>query len=79
VLPALTRAARPLAKVALHGYFTLVDELKSLAADDEKKATPVLGELVTVGIGEVATVAGEEAVEAEVTNALVEVVVASLV
>jgi len=79
VLPALARAFRPLAKAALHGYFDLVDELKSLAADDEKKTTPVLGELVTAGIGEVATAAGEEAAEVEVADTLVEVVVTTLV
>ena len=51
VLPALARAARPLAKAALHGYFALMDELKSLWTADEKKLTPVVSHLVTAEIG----------------------------
>lgn len=79
VLPALARAARPLAKAVLHGYFDLVDELKSLAADNEKKPTPVLGALVTAGVEETATAAGEAAVEEGVADAIVEGVVTALV
>ncbi len=79
VLPVVARAARPLAKALLHGYFDLVDELKSLAADDEKKPTPVLGALVAAGFEETATVAGEAAVEEGVADAIVEGVVTSLV
>jgi len=79
VLPAAARAARPLAKVALHGYFDLMDWLKSLTADDEKKTTPVVGDLLTAGVAEVATAgveeamaaAGEGATEEEVTEAIV--------
>lgn len=78
VLPALARAARPLAKAALHGYFGLVDELKSLAADDERKPTPVLGQLVTAGVEEAATAAGETAAEEGMADAVVEGVVAVL-
>ena len=79
VLPALAKAVRPLAKAALLGYFNLVDELKSLAADDEKKPTPVLGALVAAGFEETATAAGEAAVEEGVADAIVEGVVAALV
>ena len=78
VLPALARAVRPLAKAALHGYFDLVDELKSLAADNEKKPTPVLGSLVTAGVEEAATAAGETAAEEEMADAIVEGVVTAL-
>jgi hypothetical protein len=79
VLPVVARAARPLAKALLHGYFDLVDELKSLAADDEKKPTPVLGTLVTAGVEEAATAAGEVAVEEGMADAILEGVVAALV
>jgi hypothetical protein len=72
VLPALARAARPLAKAALHGYFALVDELKRLAADVEKKPTPVIEHLVAAGVEEAATTVGEEAVEETVADAIVE-------
>jgi len=78
VVPALAKAARPLAKALLHGYFDLVDELKSLAADDDKKPTPVLGSLVSAGFEEAATAAGEAAVEEGVADAVVEGVVAVL-
>jgi hypothetical protein len=78
VLPALAMAARPLAKALLHGYFDLVDELKSLAADDEHKATPVLGSLVTAGVEEAATAAGETAAETGIADAIVEGVVTFL-
>jgi hypothetical protein len=78
VLPALAKAARPLAKALLHSYFDLVDELKSLAADDEKKATPMLGSLVTVGVEEAATAAGETAVEEGMADAMVQGVVTIL-
>jgi hypothetical protein len=78
VVPALAKAARPLAKALLHGYFDLVDELKSLAVDDEKKATPVLGSLVAAGFEEAATAAGEAAVEEGVADAVVEGVVTVL-
>lgn len=79
VLPALAKAVRPLAKAVLHGYFDLVDELKSLAAEDEKKPTPVLGSLVTAGVEEAAAAAGETAVEEGVADAIVEGVVTALV
>ena len=79
MLPALARAVRPLAKAALHGYFDLVDELKSLAADNEKKPTPVLGALVSAGVEETATAAGETVVEEGVAEAIVEGVVTALV
>jgi hypothetical protein len=79
VLPALAKAVRPLAKATLLGYFNLVDELKSLAADEDKKPTPVLGALVTAGFEETATVAGETAVEEGVADAIVEGVVTALV
>jgi hypothetical protein len=78
VLPALARAARPLAKAILHGYFDLVDELHALAADDKPKASPVLGTLVTAGVEEAATAAGETAVETEVADVIVEGVVSLL-
>lgn len=78
-LSVVARAARPLAKAVLLGYFALVDELKSLAADDEKKSTPMLGTLVTAGFEESATVAGEAAVEEGVADTIVETVVAALV
>lgn len=78
VLPVVARAARPLAKAALHGYFALVDELKSLGAEDEKKLTPEVGHLVAVGVEEVATAAGEEALEEGVTEAIVEGVTTAL-
>jgi hypothetical protein len=79
VLPVVARAARPLAKALLHGYFDLVDELKSLAADDERKTTPVLGTLVTAGVEEAATAAGEIAVEEGMADVIIEGVVAALV
>ncbi|MHB9072684.1 MAG: hypothetical protein ACYC6G_04085 [Desulfobaccales bacterium] len=79
VLPVVARAARPLAKALLHGYFNLVDELKSLAADDEKKPTPVLGTLVSAGVGEAATAVGEAAVDEGMADAIVEGVVTALV
>jgi hypothetical protein len=78
VLPLVAQVVRPLAKAALHGYFTLVDELQSLAADDEDKATPVLGTLVSAGVEEAAATAEEVAAEAEVTDAIVEGVVTAL-
>ncbi|MFZ5447217.1 MAG: hypothetical protein ACOZFS_01070 [Thermodesulfobacteriota bacterium] len=78
VLPVLAKAARPLAKAALHGYFALVDELKSLAADDDKKDTPVLGQLVAAGVEQAASAAGEEVAEVEVADAIVEGVVTIL-
>jgi hypothetical protein len=78
LLPVVARAARPLAKAALHGYFALVDELKSLAAEDEKKPTPVLGSLVSAGVEEAATAAGETAAEEGVADAIVEGVVTVL-
>jgi len=78
VMPVLARAARPLAKALLHSYFDLVDELKSLAADDEKKPTPVLSTLVAAGFEETATVAGEAAVEEGVADTIVEGVVTAL-
>jgi hypothetical protein len=78
VLPVVARAARPLAKAALHGYFALVEELKSLAADAEKKPTPVLGTLVTAGVQEAATAAGKTAIEDGVADAIVEGVVTAL-
>ncbi len=79
VLPVVARAARPLAKALLHGYFDLVDELKSLAADDEKKPTPMIGALMTAGFEESAAAAGEVAVEEGVADAIVEGVVATLI
>jgi hypothetical protein len=79
VLPVVARAARPLVKALLHGYFDLVDELQSLAVDDEKKPTPVLGTLVTAGVEEAATVAGEAAVEEGMADAILEGVVTALV
>ncbi len=79
VLPAVARAARPLAKAVLHGYFDLVDELKSLAAGDERRPTPVLSSLVAAGFEETATAAGEAAVEEGVADAIVEDVVTALV
>jgi hypothetical protein len=78
VLPVLARAARPLAKAVLHGYFALVDELKSLAAEEETKATPMLTSLATAGVEEAATTAGEAAVEDGVADVLVESVVTVL-
>jgi hypothetical protein len=75
VLPVLASAARPLAKAVLLGYFALVDELKSLAANDEKKPTPVLGTLVTAGVSEAATAAGETVMEEGVADAVVQGVV----
>jgi hypothetical protein len=78
VLPVVARAARPLAKALLHGYFGLIDELKSLVADDEKNPTPVLGQLVTAGVEEAATAGGETAVEEGVADAVVEGVVTAL-
>jgi len=78
VLPVVARAARPLAKALLHGYFDLVDELKSLAANDDKKPTPVLGSLVTAGVEEAATAAGETAVEEGMADAVVQGVVTVL-
>lgn len=78
VLPVLARAVRPLAKAVLHSYFDLVDELKSLAAEDEKKPTPVLGSLVTASVEEAAAAAGETAVEEGVADAVVEGVVTAL-
>ncbi|MFA4901235.1 MAG: hypothetical protein WC600_00665 [Desulfobaccales bacterium] len=79
VLPVVARAARPLAKALLHGYFDLVDELKSLAADDEKKPTPVLGAIVATGFEESAAAAGEIAVEEGMADVILEGVVAALV
>jgi hypothetical protein len=79
VLPVVARVARPLAKALLHGYFDLVDELKSLAADDEKKSTPVLATLVTAGVEEAATAAGEVVVEEGMADVIMEGVVAALV
>jgi hypothetical protein len=78
VLPVVARAARPLAKALLHGYFDLVDELKSLAAGDEKKPTPLLGTLMTAGVEEAATAAGETAAEEGMAEAVVEGVVTIL-
>lgn len=78
VLPALAKAARPLAKAALHGYFALVDELKGLAADVENKPTPVLEHLVATGVTEAATAAGEGALEEGVSDAIMEGVVTAL-
>ncbi len=77
-LAVLAKAVRPLAKAALHGYFALADELKSLATEDEKKDTPVLGQLVTAGVEEALTAAGEEATEEGMTDAIVEGVVTAL-
>jgi hypothetical protein len=74
----VARAARPLAKALLHGYFALVDELKSLAADDEQKPTPMLGSLVTVGVEEAATAAGETAVEEGMADTMLQGVVTIL-
>jgi hypothetical protein len=79
VLPVVARAARPLAKALLHGYFDLVDELKSLAANDEKKPTPMLGTLMAAGFEESATAVGEAAVEEGMADAILEGVVAALV
>jgi hypothetical protein len=78
VLPAVARAARPLAKAALHGYFTLVDGLKSLASKEEKELKPVVGHLVAAGVEEAAAAAGEEAVEEGVAEAIVEGVATAL-
>jgi hypothetical protein len=78
VLLALARAARPLAKAVLHGYYDLVDEIKALAADEENKSTPVIEQLVTTGVTEAATAAGEGALEEGVTDAIVEGVVTAL-
>jgi hypothetical protein len=79
VLPVVARAARPLAKAVLHGYFDLVDELHSLAADVETKPTPIVDQLVATGFTEAATAAGETAMETGVGEALVEGVVEALV
>jgi len=78
VLPAVARAARPLAKAALHGYFALMDGLKDLTADDEKKLGPMVEQLVTAGVSEAATAAGEEAAEEGVAEAVIEGVVTAL-
>jgi hypothetical protein len=77
VLPVVGLALRPLAKVVLHGYFTLVDELKALAADEVKPA-PVLSGLVGAGVEEAATTAGEAAVEEEVGEVVAESVITIL-
>ncbi|MGA9754517.1 MAG: hypothetical protein WBV23_05175 [Desulfobaccales bacterium] len=79
VLPAAARAARPLAKAALHGDFDLMDWLKSLTADDEKKITPVVGHLLTAGVEEVATAGVEEAVAAASEGAVEEGVTEAIV
>jgi hypothetical protein len=77
VLPAVARAARPLAKAALHGYFALVEGVKSLASKEEKELKPVVGHLVAAGVEEAAVV-GEEAVEEGVAEAIVEGVATAL-
>jgi hypothetical protein len=78
VLPVVGQVIRPLAKAALHGYFNLVDELKSLAADDEPSAAPVLGSLVGAGVEQAATHTGEAVVDEEVGEAVVEGVITIL-
>jgi len=78
VLPVVGQALRPLAKAVLHGYFNLVDELKSLAADDEPTAAPMLGSLVGAGVEEAATTAGEAVVDEEVGEMLAESVITIL-
>jgi hypothetical protein len=72
VLPALARLTRPLAKAALHGYFAISDGLKGLAEDADQQSTPVIDHLVAAGVEEAATVAGEEAVDDGVVDAIVE-------
>jgi len=78
VLPAVARAARPLAKAALHGYFALVEGVKSLTSEEGKKLKPIVGQLVAAGVEEAATTAGEEAAEEGVAEAIVEGVATAL-
>jgi hypothetical protein len=78
VLPAVARAARPLAKAALHGYFDLVEGVKSLRSKKEHDLEPVVGQLVAAGVEEAATAAGEEAMEEGVAEAIAEGVATAL-
>jgi hypothetical protein len=78
VLPVLARAARPLAKAALHGYFDLVEGVKSLASKEEHELKPVVGDLVAAGVEEAATAAGEEALDEGVAEVIVEGVATAL-
>jgi hypothetical protein len=78
VLPVVGQIVRPLAKAALYAYFNLVDELKSLATDEKPTSTPVLGSLVSAGVGETATTAGEAAEDEEVADVVLESVATAL-
>jgi hypothetical protein len=78
VLPMVGQPLRPLAKAALHGYFNLVYELKSLAADDEPTAAPMLGSLVDAGVKEAAATSREAVVGEEVGESVVEGVITIL-
>jgi hypothetical protein len=70
VLPAVARAARPLAKAALHGYFSLADGLKSLVGKEEKKLSSGKGHKVAAGVEKAAELVGEKVLANELTEAV---------
>jgi hypothetical protein len=72
VLPAVARAARPLAKAALHGYFSLADGLKSLVGKEEKKLSSGGGHPVATEVEQAAELVGKEVLTEELTEAVVE-------
>jgi len=78
VLPAVARAARPLAKAALHGYFSLADGLKSLVSKEEKKLSSGEGHPVAAEVEKAAQVVGKEVLTEELTEAIVEGVATAL-
>ena len=77
-LPAVARAARPLAKAALHGYFSLTDGLKSLGRQEQKKLSSGGGHPVAAEVEKAAQVLGKEVLTEELTEAIVEGVTTAL-
>jgi hypothetical protein len=78
VLPAVARAARPLAKAALHGYFSLADGLKSLVGQEEKKLSSGEGHPVTADVEKAAELVGKEVLTEELTDVIMEGVATAL-
>jgi hypothetical protein len=78
VLPAVARAVRPLAKAALHGYFSLADGLKSLVGQEEKKLSSGKGHPVAADVEKAAELVGKEVLTEELTDVIMEGVATAL-
>jgi hypothetical protein len=78
VLPVVARAARPLAKTALHGFFALTEGVQSLMGHAQAKRPSGKAHPVAAEVGKAAKTAGEEVLERGMAEVIVQGVTAVL-